>query len=173
MIKFLLHLLLGLCVSAVATSRFAPGSVVATPSLSDALNPDGTLKLGITGSFDARIFRMRTAPDGRPMFRPAGAAGAGDERWQAGFGISNGADGPVYSVVQSGTNLFIGGAFTAVGTVLASNVAKWNGTTWSALGTGVNGFVSVSALAIGNNGELYAGGRFSQAGGVPAQYVAH
>ena len=91
MIKFLLHLLLGLCVSAVVTSRFALGSVVATPSLSDALNPDGTLKLGITGSFDARIFRMRTAPDGRPMFRPAGAAGAGDERWQAGFGISNGA----------------------------------------------------------------------------------
>ena len=53
MIKFLLHLLLilGLCVSAAATSRFAPGSVVATPSLSDALNPDGTLKSGITGSF--------------------------------------------------------------------------------------------------------------------------
>ena len=70
------------------------------PSLSDALNSDGTLKPGITGSFDARTFRMRTAPDGRPVFRLAGAAGAGDERWQAGFGISNGADGPVYSVVQ-------------------------------------------------------------------------
>ena len=114
---------------------------------------------------------MRTAPDGRPVFRPAGAAGAGDERWQAGSGISNGADGPVYSVVQSGTNLFIGGAFTAVGTVLASNVARWNGTTWSALGTGLNGFVS--ALAIGNNSNLYAGGSFSQAGRVPARYVAH
>ena len=173
MIKFLLHLLLpilGLCGSAAATSRFAPGPVVATPSLSDALNPDGTLKLGITGSFDARTFRMCTAPDGRPVFRPVGAAGAGDERWQAGFGISNGADGPVYSVVQSGTNLFIGGAFTAVGTVLASNVARWNGTTWSALGTGVNGFIST--LAIGKNGELYAGGSFSQAGRVPARNMA-
>ena len=128
---------------------------MATPSLSDALNPDGTLKPGITGSFNARTFRMRTAPDGRPMFRLAGTVGAGDERWQAGFSISNGADGPVYSVVQSGTNLFIDGAFTAVGTVLASNVARWNSTIWSALGTGVNG--SVSALAIGNSGNLYAG----------------
>ena len=129
--KFLLYLLLilGLCGSAAATSRFAPGPAVVTPSLSDALNPDSTLKSGITGSFNARTFRMRTAPDGRPMFRLAGTVGAGDERWQAGFSISNGADGPVYSVVQSGTNLFIGGAFTAIGTVLASNVARWNGTT--------------------------------------------
>lgn len=120
LLLYSLLLILGLCGSAAATSRFA----LVTPSLSYALNPDGTLKPGITGSFDARTFRMCTAPDGRPVFRPVGTAGAGDERWQAGFGISNGADGSVYNVVESGTNLFVGGAFTAAGTVLASNVAK-------------------------------------------------
>src|SRR4051812_4816859 len=68
--------------------------------LAEALNPDGTLKPGANGSFDARQFRMGTAPDGRPVFRPAGTKGAGDERWQHGFGLPNGADGDVIAVVR-------------------------------------------------------------------------
>jgi hypothetical protein len=34
--------------------------------------------------------------------------------------------------------LYIGGDFTNAGGIVVSNIAKWNGTTWSALGTGVN-----------------------------------
>ena len=92
--------------------------------LAEALNPDGTLKADATGSFDARAFRMGTAPDGRPVFRPAGTAGAGDERWASGFGLANGADGVVSAVVRSGTDTYIGGEFTAVGNVAASHVAR-------------------------------------------------
>src|SRR6266496_903346 len=34
-------------------------------------------------------------------------------------------------------NVYIGGSFTSIGTVPATNIAKWNGTTWSPLGSGV------------------------------------
>ena len=50
-----------------------------------------------------------------------------------------GANGTVYATVVDGSgNLYIGGDFTIVGEVLANNVAKWNGSAWSALGSGVN-----------------------------------
>ncbi|MGY3089509.1 hypothetical protein ACVWYF_002557 [Hymenobacter sp. UYAg731] len=141
--------------------------------LAEALNPDGTLKAGLNGSFDARAFRMRTAPDGRPVFRPAGTAGAGDERWTDGFGLA-GADKSVATLVRSGTDVYVGGGFGAVGNIKANGVAKWNGTAWSSLGVGtangVNG--TVYALAVAGNGDVYAGGDFSQAGGAAANRVA-
>ena len=74
-----------------------------------------------------------------------------------------GADGNVYATVVDGSgNLYIGGNFTVVGEVLATNVAKWNGSAWSALGSGVNG--PVWALAVSGS-DLYVGGYFTTAGG--------
>jgi hypothetical protein len=164
-------LLLGLKTPARATTPPATGRLLA-----EALNPDGTLKIGLNGSFDARQFRMGTAPDGRPVFRPAGTTGAGDERWQSGFGLPNGTNSAVHAVLQVGNDIYIGGSFSVIGTVGASRVAKWNGTTWSALGLGINNGVystgSVNALAVASNGDVYASGSFSQAGGAPANNVA-
>ncbi|GAB3870169.1 hypothetical protein GCM10028824_18450 [Hymenobacter segetis] len=166
--QFLLPLLflLGLCGQASAA---APPATAEGQPLAEALNPDGTLRAGTSGSFDARAFRLRTAPDGRPVFRPAGTAGAGDERWQDGFGM-NGTDGSVLVVVSVGNDVYIGGGFTTVTQVAANNVAKWNGSAWTALGTGVNS--TVRALAVAANGDVYAGGSFFRAGGAPANYVA-
>ena len=168
-------LLLNLTSAAWAATPPGTGPAAATPSLASALNPDGTLKAGATGSFDARAFRMRTAPDGRPVFRPAGTKGAGDERWADGFGLPNGTSGVVFAVVRSGADLYIGGNFEVVGNVVAKNVAKWNGTAWSALGTGLSNGAnssSVGALAVAGNGDVYAGGFFRQAGGVVVNSVA-
>ena len=47
-------------------------------------------------------------------------------------------------------------------------VAKWNGTAWSALGSGMNN--SVYALAWDGT-NLYAGGQFTTVGGVAAKYI--
>ncbi len=169
--RYLLLFLFALALSAPAHATVRPttGRPLAT-----ALNLDGTLRPGARGSFDARTFRMGIAPDGRPVFRPAGAAGAGDERWADGFGLPNGASGTVNAVVLAGTEVYIGGDFKSVGDIVANGVAKWNGTAWSSLGTGpangVNG--SVTALAIAGNGNVYAGGYFAQAGGVAASRVA-
>src|SRR5262249_1949625 len=55
------------------------------------------------------------------------------------------------------------------GGVPASYIAKWNGTEWSALGTGMG--ARVNALVI-SGADLYAGGEFYTAGGVPANRVA-
>ena len=168
-------LLLNLTGAAWAATPPGTGPAAATPSLAAALNPDGTLKAGATGSFDARAFRMRTAPDGRPVFRSMGTTGAGDERWQGGLGAPNGTDDLVRVVVRAGNDVYIGGRFTVVENVAANSVAKWNGTAWSALGTGVTNALlgdGIYSLAVAANGEVYAGGRFAQAGGVAANNVA-
>jgi carbohydrate binding protein with CBM4/9 domain len=68
-------------------------------------------------------------------------------------------------------NIYLGGSFTNAGGVAAAdNIAKWNGTAYVALSTGMNS--SVSSLLLGANGILYAGGNFTTAGGVAATYVA-
>ncbi len=41
----------------------------------------------------------------------------------------------------SGPALYAGGEFTAAGGVSANRIAKWDGESWSALGTGMNWFV--------------------------------
>jgi hypothetical protein len=69
----------------------------------------------------------------------------------------------------SGSDLYAGGGFTMAGGVAATNIAKWDGTNWSALGSGMNH--GVSALAVSGN-ELYAGGSFTTAGGKVSAYLA-
>ncbi len=49
-------------------------------------------------------------------------------------------------------------------------MAKWNGSAWSALGSGMNDYVH--ALAVDGSGNLYAGGDFTTAGGNAANRVA-
>ena len=73
--------------------------------------------------------------------------------------------------------LYVGGSFHDIDGVAANGVARWDGTAWHPLGAGVSGPIvpggrSVNALAVGPNGEVWAGGRFSQAGEVPARNLA-
>ena len=76
----------------------------------------------------------------------------------------------------SGTALYAGGDFKKAGSVNVKNIAKWNGTAWTALGTGMTGsFVrALTAIDSGDPGgpALYAGGQFSSAGGVAANNIA-
>ena len=45
---------------------------------------------------------------------------------------------PIRSIAASDNDVYITGEFTAVGGVDATNVARWNGTSWSALGSGLD-----------------------------------
>ena len=78
-------------------------------------------------------------------------------------------DAVIKTICVIGTDIFIGGQFTIQGTPAISNLAIWNGTQWSAVGSGVNG----SVLALTTDGSnLYAGGLFTQAGGTDVGYIA-
>ncbi len=82
-----------------------------------------------------------------------------------------GTNGTVNATVVDGSgNLYIGGSFTFVGSVAAINVAKWNGSAWSALGSGLTD-AEVRALAVSGS-TLYVGGAFTTIGGVSAKRVA-
>ena len=62
-----------------------------------------------------------------------------------------------------------GGAFSRAGGSAAANIAKWNGSAWSALGSGLNG--QVNALAVSGT-DLYVGGSFTSASGSAATNIA-
>jgi hypothetical protein len=76
----------------------------------------------------------------------------------------------------SGSALYAGGSFTSAGGVAASSIAKFDGTGWSALGSGIDGGVkNVVSLTVFDDGAgpaLYAGGNFTSAGGTPAKNIA-
>ena len=75
----------------------------------------------------------------------------------------------------TGPALYVGGAFTFAGDVPAACIAKWNGTSWAPLGSGMGGgdypYPCVYALTV-FNGELIGGGGFTTAGGNPASNIA-
>lgn len=73
-------------------------------------------------------------------------------------------------VVYQG-KLIVAGEFTSIGnpSIPANNIAAWNGSSWSNLGSGVNS--KVYALAV-HSGILYAGGNFTMAGGNPVRKIA-
>lgn len=68
-------------------------------------------------------------------------------------------------------DLVAGGTFTTIDGVAANRIARWNGTTWSPLGSGI-GLYWVGALTTLPNGSLGVGGSFGWAGGVSANCVA-
>jgi hypothetical protein len=97
-----------------------------------------------------------------------------DANWVSMGGVP-GTDGTVSAAVTDGSgNLYIGGYFTVVGNTIANYIAEWNGSSWSALGSGMSGGeyeTSVSALAVSGS-TLYAGGSFTTAGGIAATNIA-
>ena len=77
------------------------------------------------------------------------AATFSDANWSS-MGGYPGANGSVRATVVDGSgNLYIAGSFTTVGDVFANGVAKWDGSSWSALGSGIKG--TVYALAVSGN----------------------
>jgi hypothetical protein len=96
-------------------------------------------------------------------------------------------NGSAWSALGGGTNrgvlclqvlengdLIAGGWFTQAGGQPANRVARWDGTSWSTIGNGSGGGFNngVASLAILPNGDLAAGGYFTQANGMPIERLA-
>lgn len=75
----------------------------------------------------------------------------------------------INAIAVAGDKVFAGGTFSNIGGVNANNIAVWNGTSWSPLGTGVN--ASVTTIIVRGE-DVYVGGSFTTAGGVTANRVA-
>ncbi|MBL9077601.1 MAG: exo-alpha-sialidase [Planctomycetes bacterium] len=124
--------------------------------------PDGSGGLFAGGSF--------ASLGGTPAARVAHWNGS---TWSAlGSGISGGPFPSVTGLVRAANgDLVVVGTFTTAGGVSANHVARWNGTTWSALGSGIGGF-GANRVAELPNGEIVVLGNFTSAGGVPASNLA-
>ena len=73
----------------------------------------------------------------------------------------------------SGGGLYVAGFFDSVGGVPAENIARWDGTSWSAVGGGTN--ERIADLAVFDDGSgpaLYAGGEFTLAHDSGDAYLA-
>jgi hypothetical protein len=137
-----------------------------------------TLRVLADGSLVAGGYFQTIA--GTPV---AGLARWNGSAWQTlGAGVSkNGGAGGVLGLLEaSNGDLLVCGAFThaggtqATGGTPASCVARWNGSSWSALGSGIPaiGFDGVSVLAELPNGDIVAGGFFGTAGGMQVNNIA-
>jgi hypothetical protein len=93
--------------------------------------------------------------------------------WTAlGSGVNEGTVTSIIALaVLPNGNLVAGGDFTTAGGVTANNIARWNGSSWAPLGSGMNSR-GVYALAALPNVDLVAGGTFATAGGLPSNYWA-
>src|SRR6185369_9526458 len=83
-----------------------------------------------------------------------------DANWISMGGLPGANDLVNAAVADGAGNVYIGGDFTLVGDVVAHYVAKWNGSSWSPLGSGLSpragSFTTVWSLAVSGN-DLYAG----------------
>ncbi|MBP7828155.1 MAG: hypothetical protein KA236_16590 [Verrucomicrobia bacterium] len=147
-----------------ATGKELPARMEVTEATtnSEFRTPDSALALAIVVDDAAATYPIRIDPT------------FSDANWVAINPSIPGANDIVYAAAVDGAgNLYIGGSFTLVGDVQANRIARWDGSSWHALGSGMDYSVyyGVSALAVAGS-DLYAGGDFKMAGGVTANYVA-
>jgi hypothetical protein len=81
--------------------------------------------------------------------------------WNAlgsGVSIPGGIDPMVSEIEVAGSNVYVGGHFTEAGGIdIGQNIARWDGNTWHALGTGLGGMIE-RVVVIGP--DVFVGGSF-------------
>ena len=151
----------------------------AAPSVAKYMKSDGRMDLeamrasGYQGPLDLEGYDVRVDRRSRePVVRPAGTGRAldnpDDAYWSEGFGIP-GVNDWVIALTVYDNKLVAGGYFTAAGDVMARCIAAWDGSTWSPLGSGIDG--GVEAMTVYDD-KLIAAGGFTTAGGVEANGIA-
>jgi hypothetical protein len=84
--------------------------------------------------------------------------------------LGSGLDGIVRAIVVAGNDVYVGGDFKQAGSVKVNGIARWDGSQWHALGSGLgNGIIRGMGY---HNGKLYIGGSFGEVGGVYAHRIA-
>ncbi len=93
-----------------------------------------------------------------------------NSNWDDQFGIV-GVSGKVRALKAHETDIYIAGDFKYAGNVVANGIAKWDGNSWSNLGTGIDQYSRINTMEI--VGEyLYVGGKFKEINGIKANNIA-
>jgi hypothetical protein len=100
------------------------------------------------------------------------------------LGSNGNVDGIIYDAVEfddgSGPALYVAGKFADAGGLTVNNIARWDGTSYSALGSGLTSTSGSATLAAvydlyvyddGSGEKLYAAGDFEQSAGKPVSYI--
>ncbi|HPF70728.1 MAG TPA: FlgD immunoglobulin-like domain containing protein [Candidatus Krumholzibacteria bacterium] len=91
--------------------------------------------------------------------------------------LGGGLEGSAKAAAVYGGSLYVCGQFEYAGGDYAGNIARWNGSAWSALGSGLTDDVGDAYNAYGTamvvqGGKLVVGGMFAEAGGVAVEGLA-
>lgn len=86
-----------------------------------------------------------------------------------------GIQGGIIQTMEAGTGgLIVGGDFRVAGGTYAKRIARWNGTSWSSIGSGSENGINGSINDIVTDGDtIYIGGEFSLAGSTQAFHIAY
>jgi len=95
-------------------------------------------------------------------------------KWSA---LGAGVNGTVWALLARGNSIYVAGEFTKAGDLLVNGIANWDGNKWTALGGGLTGCrdagcVPAAYSLVFSDNNLYAGGRFTNAGSRPANGIA-
>jgi len=134
--------------------------------------------LGTSGFSGLGVYAIAIGPDGKVYIGGdidnssiPGATGIAMWDGSAWHSLSNGLQNSVNSIAFAPDgNLYIGGSFLDAG---YERLCKWDGTSFSAVGSSSDFDYPVWAVAVGEDGTLYVGGDFTSVGGVAnTKYIA-
>ncbi len=158
---------------------FAVASGVSTPNIAKW---NGNSWSSIDSGIDGPVYSLSSIGAGDLFaggsFRTAGGktansiAGWSGSAWSA---LAPGMNNLAFALAVSGSDLYAGGGFGVAGSSKVNQITQWDGTNWSALGSGMgrtDGIPPTVRALVASEGDLYAGGTFTTAGGDPANYIA-
>ncbi len=169
-----------LAASASSSTRTASGAFESVASggwhLSvDAI--DGTLIVRYHGETDVDVRSGETAHVDLVLVPTTGRIkihvrwGEDNRNWSSTFGVPGAIGNGVEMLSEYDGDLIVGGGFTSIGGIEADGIARWDGTTWHPIGSGVGGSGQVWTAAHYGT-DLIVGGTFTTMNGEPARYVA-
>ncbi len=167
-----------LAVERMGTVTYAAGAFTTSgngaTTLSHIAQWNGTTWLPLGTGLDGDCYALKTYNGflyaGGSFTHANGLASGGLARWNGSTWSIVGGNflGTVYSMEVYNNELVMAGFYPGISG--SPNIAKYNGTNYSTLGTG--GTNSSVFTLLSEGGNLYAGGAFTIAGGVAANHVA-
>ncbi len=141
--------------------------------ITDLINPDGTInrESGYEGNLDFSGYDIELDEEKGIVLKAKTSNSCEDGSTWGEFEGEALQTTIIEAMIMDQTgNIYIGGDFNLAGEIGASYIAMWDGSSWHALGQGLNR--KCTSLVFNNGGQLIAGGHFTMAGGLFIDRIA-